>query len=93
MARLTFATIRRPKPLKFWTPTKGYAHLTWLPNDEFEAMARKYGVDPAKGAFTVKGGGWWQKPKIITRATHLRRLIIHEAHHVEEPLGENFHED
>ena len=91
--RLTFGTIRRPPPLKMWVPTKGQANLTWLPDDEFEAMARHYGVDPDKGAFTVKGEGWWRAPKIITRATHLRRLIVHEARHIEEPLGVNFHED
>ena len=89
LRRLTFATNPRPKPLKLWTPTKGQANIQWLPDDEFEALARKYGVEPSKGAFAV-WGRWWQPKRMIFRATHLRRLILHEARHVEDG---HFHEE
>lgn len=90
MARkLIFGTSRTPPPLKFWMPTRGQANIRWLPDNEFEVLARKYGVAIDKAAFTI-WGQWWQPKKIIFRATHLRRLILHEARHVEEG---HFHEE
>ena len=88
--RLTFATIPMPKPLKLWTPTRGQASIKWLPDDEFEALARKHGVAPNAGAFTIWNRGWWLPKLMVFRATHLRRLILHEARHVEDG---HFHEE
>ncbi len=81
--RLTFATTRRPPPLKFWTPTRGQASIKWLPDDEFAALARKYGMKPNIGAFTVWNRGWWLPKLMVFRAGHMKRLILHEARHVE----------
>ena len=92
MAKLTFGTIKTPPPLRFWTARKGEAFTRWLPDNEFEAAARKYGVDPkGKGAFAVWDRAWWKPAsgKIFLRASHLN-LFAHEARHIE--TRSNFHD-
>ena len=88
--KLIFGTSRTPPPLKFWTAKKGRADTRWLPDDEFEAAARKYGQSPdGMGAFAV-WGRWWEPNKIFLRATHLH-LFVHEAQHIE--TRSNFHDE
>ena len=79
-----------PPRLKLWTPTKGKAYVKWLPGDEFEVVARKYGVPINKGGFAVWGNKWWQPNLIFLRASHLH-LFAEEAQHIE--TRSNFHED
>ena len=92
--KLTFNTnLSSPPSLKFWKARKGRADTCWLPDKEFEVVARKYGVSPdGKGAFAVWHRAWWKpaKGKIFLRASHLH-LFAHEARHIE--TRSNFHGD
>ncbi len=84
-----------PKPLELWTATKGKAKTVWVPDDEFDVLARQHGIDPAvKNAFTVPPrwytNGW---PLIYMRARSLGLFPEHEARHAEDMLQSrpNFH--
>lgn len=92
MARkLTFGRTPPPPPINFdkWRPTKGQATMIWLPDNEFDVLAKKYGIGKDKDAFTV-WGQWWQPKKMIFRATHIHSLVLHEVEHVER---KNFHKN
>ena len=69
-----------PAPLEFWQPTRGEAHTIWLPDDEFDAAARRYGIPTTKDGFAIWGLG--VKPTIFLRARSLN-LFPHEAAHIE----------
>ncbi len=96
MARkLTFDTATPPERLKLWTASKGKAMTRWMPDDEFDMLARQHGIDPTvKDAFTVPPrwytGGW---PQIYMRARSLGLFPEHEARHAEDMLQGrvNFH--
>jgi len=77
-----------PKPLELWTATKGKAKTVWVPDDEFDVLARQHGVDPTvKNAFTVPPR-WYTKgwPQIYMRARSLGLFPEHEARHAEDML-------
>lgn len=78
-----------PKPLNLWTPTKGKAMTTWLPDDEFDVLARKNGIDPAvKDGFAVPKQWFTRWPQIVMRARCLN-VFPHEVRHIEQG---NFHD-
>ncbi len=85
--KVKFARTPPPKPLKFWQPHKGKAMTHWLPDDEFDAAARKHGIPVTKDGFAL--WGWWRKPTIYLRARCLN-LFAHEVQHIE--TRSNFHE-
>ena len=92
MARkLTFGTPPPPKPLKFddWQPVKGKAKLVWLPDDEFDVLARRHGKDPRTTVGLATWGGWFGD-RIYIRARSLTGVTLHEVHHIE--TQSNFHE-
>ncbi len=84
-----------PKPLELWTATRGKAMTRWIPDDEFDVLARKHGKNPkTTDAFTVPPrwftNGW---PQIYMRARSLGLFPEHEARHAEDMLQgrKNFH--
>lgn len=83
---MKFTRTQPPKPLKLWQATKGKAMIHWLPDDEFDALAKKYGFE-GKDGFAL--WGWWRRPAIYLRARCLG-LFAHEARHIE--TRSNFHE-
>lgn len=89
--KLTFSTTPPPRPLNFddWKPHRGKALTHWLPDDEFEAAARKHGIAPDKDGFS-RWGRWWKGDEIFLRARSLG-LFVHEARHVE--TRSNFHKE
>ncbi len=74
-----------PKPLDLgWVPSKGKALVHWLPDDEFDVMARKHGIDPdEKDGFAVPQRWWTRHPHIYMRARVLN-IFPHEVRHVED---------
>ena len=80
--------IGKPWEPKLWTPTRGDVRLRWLPDDEFDALAKKYGASQTAEGFAVWSKHWWKRNQIILRANRLD-LITHEAQHIEE--RRNFH--
>ena len=79
-----------PKPLKFddWEPVRGKAQLTWLPDDEFDALARQHGKDIQTTDGLATWGGWFGD-RIYVRARSLTGVVRHEARHIE--TQSNFH--
>ena len=77
---------RRAPPIwnpDLWTATRGKALISWLPDHEFDARARKHGIDPTvKDGFALFGR-WWAKDEIVLRARSLG-LFPHEVRHIEE---------
>ena len=81
---MKFAKNAPPKPLSFdWKPTRGEAKLRWLPDDEFDTEARKYGIPTSKDGFAVPKKWWTLEALIIVRAKCLG-VIPHEIRHIEE---------
>ncbi len=95
MARkLAYSKSSPPKPLKLWTATRGRAKTVWMPDDEFDVLARRHGIDPTvKDAFTVPPGWYNRWPQIYMRARSLSLFPEHEARHAEDMLQgrRNFH--
>ncbi len=83
-----------PKPLNLgWLPTKGRALTYWLPDDEFDVLARQHSIDPTtKDGFAVPRRWYTRHPHIYMRARMLS-IFPHEAHHVEDFLAKrkSFH--
>ncbi len=87
---MKFTRTAPPKPLKFdnWKPVKGKAKFVWLPDDEFDALARQHGKDPRTTDGLAMWG--WFGDRIYIRARSLTGLMKHEVHHIE--TRSNFHE-
>ena len=80
-----------PVPLKLdWQPTKGRALTTWLPDDEFDVIAKKHNMQ-GKDGFALRGQWWKKHPEIYVRARCMAALFMHEVRHVEEGPHRNFH--
>ncbi len=91
---MKFARTSPPKPLELWTATKGNAMTRWMPDDEFDVLARQHGIDPTvKDAFTVPPGWFSKSPQVYMRARSLGLFPEHEARHAEDMLQGrgNFH--
>ena len=73
-----------------WYPTRGDARVRWLPDDEFDKLAKENNIPITKSGFAVWKQHWWQKDQIVLRARRLD-LFAHEVRHIEE--RRNFHED
>ena len=74
-----------------WTPTRGKALLRWLPDDEFDVLAKKHGIPTSKDGFAVPQGWWMKQPLIVVRARRLT-VIPHEIRHLDKgPGGGDFH--
>ena len=80
-----------PPPLKFddWQPARGEAKLVWLPDDEFDVLARRHGKDPQTTDGLSSWGGWFDD-RIYIRARSLTGVMKHEVRHIE--TRSNFHE-
>ncbi len=87
---MKFTRTAPPKHIKFddWKPVKGKAKLVWLPDDEFDALARQHGKDPQTTDGLATWG--WFGDRIYVRARSLKGLMLHEVHHIE--TQSNFHE-
>ena len=84
---------RPPWNPDLWVPTKGKALTSWHPDHEFEALAKKHGIDPdEKDGFTVPQRWYTRHPHIYMRARSLN-VFPHEARHVEDFLAgrKSFH--
>ncbi len=73
-----------------WTPTRGKTLLRWLPDAEFEALAKKHGIPKHKDGFALWGRWWKKHDEIYVRANKLGTVLLHEIRHVD--TQSNFHD-
>lgn len=86
---------RRAPPVwnpDLWVPTKGTALVHWLPDNEFDVMAARNGIDNDRDGFAVPRRWWTRHPHIYMRARMLS-VFPHEARHAEDFLAgrKSFH--